>query len=187
MKELLDGGILHGECLTVTGKTIAETPFADVLAKNKGQERSNVPNFQQRSTLYPLQDGYKKHGQSGIEISDWFPHIAGNVDKLSIVRSMWTTDSNHMAQSQFHTGRNSLDGEFPTLGAWVHYGLGSLNDNLPQFVSIGKREYWNKKDGVYLGPAHDAVPLRIDPSNPLEQSSVMSATILRKILFASNM
>ncbi len=149
------------------GKTIAETPFADVLAKNKGQERSNVPNFQQRTTLYPLQVGYKKHGQSGIEISDWFPHIARNVDMLSIVRSMWTTDSNHMAQSQFHTGRNSLDGEFPTLGAWVHYGLGSLNDNLPQFVSIGKREYWNKKDGVYLGPAHDAVPLRIDPANPL--------------------
>jgi hypothetical protein len=61
-----------------------------------------------------------------------------------------------------------LDGDFPTLGAWVHYGLGSLNDNLPQFISIGTREYWNKKDGHYLGPAHDAVPLRIDPANPLD-------------------
>jgi uncharacterized protein (DUF1501 family) len=61
-----------------------------------------------------------------------------------------------------------LDGEFPTLGAWVHYGLGSLNDNLPQFISLGTREYWIKKDGLYLGPAHDAVPLRIDPANPLD-------------------
>jgi hypothetical protein len=61
-----------------------------------------------------------------------------------------------------------LDGEFPTLGAWVHYGLGSLNDDLPQFISMGKREYWNKRDGHYLGPAHDAVPLRIDPKNPLD-------------------
>jgi hypothetical protein len=61
-----------------------------------------------------------------------------------------------------------LDGEFPTLGAWVHYGLGSLNDNLPQFISMGRREYWNAKDGFYLGPAHDAVPLRIDPANPLD-------------------
>jgi hypothetical protein len=61
-----------------------------------------------------------------------------------------------------------LDGEFPTLGAWVHYGLGSLNENLPQFISMGAREYWNKKDGHYLGPAHDAVPLRIDPANPLD-------------------
>jgi uncharacterized protein (DUF1501 family) len=61
-----------------------------------------------------------------------------------------------------------LDGEFPTFGAWVHYGLGSLNDNLPQFISMGKREYWNKRDGHYLGPAHDAVPLRVDPANPLD-------------------
>ena len=55
-----------------------------------------------------------------------------------------------------------------TLGGWVHYGLGSLNDNLPQLISIGTRPYWNKKDGDYLGPAHDAVPLRIDPNNPLD-------------------
>jgi uncharacterized protein (DUF1501 family) len=48
--------------------------------------------------------------------------------------------------------------------------LGSLNDNLPQFISIGRREYWNKRDGHYLGPAHDAVPLRIDPKNPLDFS-----------------
>jgi hypothetical protein len=61
-----------------------------------------------------------------------------------------------------------LDGEFPTLGAWVHYGLGSLNDNLPQFISMGNREYWNAKDGHYLGPEHDAVPLRVDPTNPLD-------------------
>jgi hypothetical protein len=61
-----------------------------------------------------------------------------------------------------------LDGEFPTLGAWVHYGLGSLNDNLPQFISMGAREYWNLKDGHYLGPAHDAVPIRVDPANPLD-------------------
>ena len=50
----------------------------------------------------------------------------------------------------------------------MHYGLGSLNDNLPQFISIGTREYWNRRDGVYLGPSHDAVPLRIDPKNPLD-------------------
>jgi hypothetical protein len=52
----------------------------------------------------------------------------------------------------------------------VHYGLGSLNDNLPQYISMGNREYWNKRDGHYLGPAHDAVPLRVDPGNPLDFS-----------------
>ena len=152
------------------GKTIANTPFADTQDPKKlALERLVVPdaNGNQRNTLYPLQVGYEKHGESGIEISNWFPHLARNVDKLAVVRSMWTTDSNHGAQTQFHSGRHRNDGNFPTLGAWVHYGLGSLNDNLPQFISIGNREYWNKRDGHYLGPAHDAVPLRVDPKNPL--------------------
>lgn len=54
-----------------------------------------------------------------------------------LVRSMWTTDNNHGAQLQFHTGRHALEGQFPTIGSWVHYGLGSLNDDLPSFCVIG--------------------------------------------------
>ena len=46
-------------------------------------------------------------------------------------------DIDHGAQLQFHTGRNRLDGFFPTIGSWVHYGLGTLNENLPQFVVMG--------------------------------------------------
>ncbi len=56
----------------------------------------------------------------------------------------------------------------PTSARGCSYGLGSLNDNLPQYISIGNREYWNDRDGHYLGPAHDAVPLRLDPSHPLD-------------------
>ncbi len=174
----MNGGVSHMESFDpkpmlnrYAGKTIAETPFADTQDPQKlAIERLVVPdaNGNQRNKLYPLQSGFRKHGQSGIEVSNWFPYIARHVDKLAVVRSMWTTDSNHGAQTQFHSGRHQNDGDFPTLGAWVHYGLGSLNDNLPQFISIGKREYWNKRDGHYLGPAHDAVPLRIDPQNPLD-------------------
>ena len=174
----MNGGVSHMESFDpkpmltkYAGQTIAETPYADVQNPAKLKlERAMVPdaNGQQRNILFPLQTGFRKHGDSGIEVSDFFPHVANQIDQIAVVRSMWTTDSNHMAQTQFHTGRNMLDGEFPTLGAWVHYGLGSLNDNLPQFVSLGTREYWNKKDGLYLGPAHDAVPLRIDPANPLD-------------------
>jgi uncharacterized protein (DUF1501 family) len=169
----MNGGVSHMESFDpkpmltkYAGKQIGETPFAAV-EQDLSLIRTNIMNRDKRSQLYPLQIGFRKRGQSGIEVSDWFPHVARHVDKLSVVRSMYTTDNNHMAQTQFHTGRNVLDGEFPTLGAWVHYGLGSLNDNLPQFVSIGNREYWNKKDGLYLGPAHDAVPLKIDPADPL--------------------
>ena len=56
---------------------------------------------------------------------------------MAIVRSMWTTDNNHGAQLEFLSGHHLLDGCFPTVGAWIHYGLGSLNDNLPQFVVLG--------------------------------------------------
>ncbi|MDA0832779.1 MAG: DUF1501 domain-containing protein [Planctomycetota bacterium] len=174
----MNGGMSHLESFDpkpmltkYAGKTIAETPFADTQDPKKlAIERLVVPdaNGNQRNVLYPLQVGYRKRGKSGIEISDWFPHIGAHVDKLAVVRSMWTTDSNHGAQSQFHSGRHQNDGDFPNLGAWVHYGLGSLNENLPQYISIGNREYWNKRDGHYLGPAHDAVPLRIDPNDPLD-------------------
>jgi hypothetical protein len=174
----MNGGVSHMESFDPKpmltkygGKTIAETPFADVNDPKKlAIERLVAPdaNGTKHNTLYPLQIGFKKYGESGIEISDWWPRVGANVDRLAIVRSMWTTDSNHGAQSQFHSGRHMNDGEFPTLGAWVHYGLGSLNENLPQFISIGTRPYWNMRDGLYLGPAHDAVPLRIDPKNPLD-------------------
>ena len=174
----MNGGVSHMESFDpkpmltkYAGKSISETPFADTQDPKKlAIERLVVPdaNGNQRNKLFPLQVGFNKHGESGIEISDWFPNIAKHVDKLAIVRSMWTTDSNHGAQTQFHSGRHQNDGDFPNLGAWVDYGLGSLNDNLPQYISIGKREYWNKRDGHYLGPSHDAVPLKIDPMNPLD-------------------
>ena len=175
----MNGGVSHVESFDPkpeltrhAGKTIAETPFADVQSPEKLRLARvtviNDANGQQRNRLFPLQTGFRNYGQSGLQFSDWVPHIGSCADELAVVRSMYTTDDNHGAQTQFHSGRHNLDGTFPTLGAWVHYGLGSLNDNLPQFVSIGRREYWNARDGHYLGPEHDAVPLRIDPQKPLD-------------------
>ncbi|MCE2803989.1 MAG: DUF1501 domain-containing protein, partial [Gemmataceae bacterium] len=175
----LNGGMSHLETFDPkpeldkhAGKTIAESPYKDVQDPKKlAQARVTVindANGQQRNKLYPTQVKFKKRGQSGIEVSDFLPHVGGVVDDLAVIRGMWTTDDNHGAQTQFHSGRHMLDGEFPTLGAWVHYGLGRLSDNLPQFISMGVREYWNKKDGHYLGPRHDAVPVRVDPANPLD-------------------
>lgn len=175
----MNGGVSHMESFDpkpalndYAGKTIAEGPVKDAQDPEKLKLARvtviNDANGQQRNKLYPLQVGYRKYGESGIELSDWVPHVGACADDIAFIRSMYTTDDNHGAQTQFHSGRHMLDGEFPTLGAWVHYGLGSLNDNLPQFISMGNREYWNKKDGHYLGPAHDAVPIRVDPANPLD-------------------
>ena len=175
----MNGGVSHMESFDPKpeltkfgGKSIAETPYKDAQNPEKLKLARvtvvNDANGQQRNKLYPLQVGYRKYGESGIELSDWIPHVGSCIDDIAVVRSMFTTDDNHGAQTQFHSGRHMLDGEFPTLGAWVHYGLGSLNDNLPQFISMGNREYWNAKDGHYLGPAHDGIPIRVDPNNPLD-------------------
>jgi len=158
------------------GKTIPDTPFASVLESpyigNRIELVKGDANGKIYDTLYPLQVSYRKRGESGAEVSDWFPHVAECVDDMAIVRSMWTTASNHDAQLQFHTGRNRFDGFFPTIGAWVHYGLGSLNDNLPQFIVMGNKigDCCGGKatEGAdYLGPQHDGVTLSVDPNNPL--------------------
>ena len=60
-----------------------------------------------------------------------------------------------------------LDPRVPTIGAWVNYGLGTLNENLPQFICMGPR-FFDKRDGHYLGPAYDSVPLKVDPKEPLQ-------------------
>ncbi len=175
----MNGGVSHMESFDpkpeltrYAGKSIGDTPYASTQDSEKLKLARvtviNDANGQQRNKLYPLQVGFRRYGQSGIELSDWVPHMGSCVDDLAVIRSMWTTDDNHGAQTQFHSGRHMLDGEYPTLGAWVHYGLGTLNQNLPQFISMGNREYWNAKDGHYLGPAHDAVPIRVDPKNPLD-------------------
>ena len=175
------GGVSHVEsfdpkpALTrFAGKTIDETPFKDIenaeRLKNVRVVVVNDANGHHRTKLYPLQVGFRKFGESGIEVSDWFSNIASCIDDIAVIRSMWTTDNNHGAQAQFHSGRHMLDGFFPTIGAWVNYGLGTLNDNLPQFINMGPR-YFGVRDGYYLGAAYDAVPLKVDPENPLAYAS----------------
>ncbi len=172
------GGLSHMESFDpkpalnqYAGQAISETPFADVQDPEKLKKVRvvvvNDANGQQRNKIYPLQVGYKKYGQSGIEVSDWFPHIGSCIDDIAVIRSMWTTDDNHGAQVQFHSGRHMLDPRVPTIGAWVNYGLGSLNENLPQFISMGPR-FFDRRDGHYLGPAYDSIALKVDPKNPLD-------------------
>lgn len=174
----LRGGLSHMESFDpkpeltrLAGKSIGETEYSFVQdperLKNVRVVVVNDANGQQRNRLYPLQVGFRKRGQSGIEVSDWFPHIGSVIDDISVVRSMWTTDDNHGAQVQFHSGRHMLDPRVPTIGAWVTWGLGSLNENLPQFIAMGPR-FFDTRDGHYLGPAYDSVQLRVDPDHPLD-------------------
>ena len=157
------------------GKTIAETPYKGTLDSPylKKNLRELVAGLHKvHPKILPMQVGYRKRGRSGLEVSDWWPHVGDCIDDIAVVRSMWTTDNNHGAQMQFHTGRHVLEGQFPTIGSWVHYGLGTLNENLPQFVVMG-RPVADCCGGVgahganYLGPEHQGVQLTIDPKRPL--------------------
>ena len=79
---------------------------------------------------------FRKHGQSGLEISELFPRIAGFADQLCVLRSMVTDDVNHPGGClQMNTGERVATR--PSIGSWVTYGLGTENQNLPGFVAIG--------------------------------------------------
>jgi Protein of unknown function (DUF1501) len=76
---------------------------------------------------------FKKHGQSGLEISSLFPNIAQFADDLCVIRSLYTDTAAHASGClQMNTGNVQIGK--PCLGSWVGYGLGSLNDSLPSFV-----------------------------------------------------
>lgn len=78
---------------------------------------------------------FKKRGQCGTEVSDLFPHMAECVDDMALIRSMHTSHQNHYnATLGIHTG--SFTFARPSMGAWVSYGLGTENQNLPSFVVL---------------------------------------------------
>ncbi len=155
------------------GMTFQETPFPNPLESPLHDKRSRAVIEKVRdkySKIFPLQVGWKKRGDSGIEVSDWLPHIGSCVDDLAFVRNMWTTDNDHAAENQIHTGRHKLDETQPSVGAWVTYGLGSLNDNLPQFLVLGgptRADTRSSFGSYYLGPKYGGIPLAVDPKNPL--------------------
>jgi hypothetical protein len=87
------------------------------------------------NALMPSKRTWKQYGQSGIPVSDWYPHIAGHIDDIAVIRSCWANGLNHVGSvCQMNTG-DILAGR-PAMGAWATYGLGSANENLPTFVIL---------------------------------------------------
>jgi len=179
----LSGGYSHVETFDPkpeltkhAGKTFDKLPFENPLHSPKHHTRFRSVPAQEVNVrdvypiVYPMQTGFAKHGQCGVEMTDWWPHLATCADDIAFVRNMWTTDNDHFAENQFHTGRHRLDEQQPSLGAWIHYGLGTLNENLPKFVVLGgptnSTTRWSI-DSLYLGPQHAGVPFALDPKNPL--------------------
>lgn len=78
---------------------------------------------------------FRKHGESGIEVSELLPHLAKQVDDLTFIRSMHTDQFNHHpAELMMNTGFARFG--FPSVGSWLNYGLGSISENLPGYVVL---------------------------------------------------
>jgi hypothetical protein len=78
---------------------------------------------------------FKKRGQSGLEISELFPHIASIADELTVIRSLVTNSANHTPACFFVNTGFEFNG-YPSLGSWVSYGLGNESNDLPTYVVL---------------------------------------------------
>jgi hypothetical protein len=127
------GGPSHLECLDFKPelKRIDGEPFPESFTK--GQQLAQLQNtvLKARGPFV----GFQKHGKSGQEISDLFPHIAGIADDICIVRSMHTDQINHDPAHAFMNTGTSIKGR-PSMGSWLLYGIGAETENLPGFVVL---------------------------------------------------
>src|SRR5258708_3184499 len=78
---------------------------------------------------------FRKYGQSGLEVSDLFPHLGGCIADVCVIRSMHSDLPAHpQSITQMNSGR--LIAGYPSMGSWITYGLGTENQNLPGFISL---------------------------------------------------
>jgi hypothetical protein len=94
-----------------------------------------VENPQSAGALMRSPFRFVQHGQCGMWVSDALPHLAGQVDHIALIRSMFTTNLTHEPALYLIQSGRMAPGR-PTLGAWVVYGLGSENQNLPAYVVL---------------------------------------------------
>jgi hypothetical protein len=186
----LCGGVSHLESFDPkpaldehAGKRVSQTPFADALASDRNPFALRLERGAENLPLLAPQVGFARHGRCGMEISDYFPYLASCADDIAVVRSFWTSSVFHSAQLQFHTGRQPREIGLPTVGGWVSYGLGTLNDNLPQYVVLGTPTGSccggeGGYSGGYLGPRFSGVRLNLESRIPLPFVQPADPTIL---------
>src|SRR5690606_36665048 len=156
----------------------------------KGQRLTGMTSGQSSFPLVGSYYGFKQYGKSRAWISDLFPHTARIVDDLCIIKSMHTEAINHdPALTFFQTGAQV--GNRPSMGAWLSYGLGSENNNLPAFCVLLTRGRGNGQ-GVYsklwtngfLDSTHQGVVFSSgeDPILYLNDPEALEKTQRRKML-----
>ncbi len=143
------------------------------LEKNAGKVVEGTKRSKGGGKLLPSPFKFQKYGQSGIEVSELFPHVARRIDDLCIIRSMHTNTPNH-EPSLLMMNSGETQPTRPSMGSWLTYGLGSENQNLPGYVVLcpGKPvvgpQLWSNSflPGIYQGTHINNA--RVDPKNVIK-------------------
>jgi len=107
-----------------------------MLARYAGREIPvHLRTERKTGAAFPSPFAFRRHGASGIEISEIFPRLAGHADDLCVVRSMHTNIPNHEPSLMMMNCGSELLVR-PSVGSWVTYGLGTENQNLPGFIAL---------------------------------------------------
>lgn len=147
--------------------------------------------------LMPVPFRFSQHGESGLPVSELLPLTARLADELCVIRSMHTDNPNH-GPALFMMNNGTITPNRPTLGAWLSYGLGSENENLPSFVAccpgrpVRFAELWSsaflpaEHQGTYvnhsqLDPRKMIPFLSSDPSQPLPKSQRQQLDLLQQL------
>ena len=173
-----------------------------LLAKRQGEDLPPSVRMGQRLTAMTAgQDrfptaasafSFRSHGQSGTRMSDAIPHIGGMADELCLIRSLHTDAINHDPAITFFQTGFQLAGR-PSMGAWLSYGLGSENENLPGYMVLvsrgtgraaGQPLYDRLWGSGFLPTRHQGVSLRSvgDPVLYLSNPNGMSESARRRML-----
>ncbi|MEO2004979.1 MAG: DUF1501 domain-containing protein [Candidatus Poribacteria bacterium] len=128
------GGPSHLETLDYKPELVALDGEPMPASFTEGQPIAQLQGNSELKCLAP-QYGFQKHGESGQEISDAFPHLATIADDMCIVRSLQTEQINHDPAHTFMNTGTSIAGR-PSMGSWWLYGLGSEAADLPGFVVL---------------------------------------------------
>ena len=159
----------------------------------RGNQRlTTMTSGQKRFPVAPSIYKFNQHGKTGTYVSELLPHIGSVVDELAIVKSVHTEAINHDPAITYIQTGNQIPGR-PSLGAWLSYGLGTMNENLPTFVVMTPR--WSAKRDAqalysrlwgsgFLPSRHQGVALRAqgDPVLYLSNPDGVSPAARRRML-----
>lgn len=167
----------------LAGQSLPES-FGDVIT-SMGESRSPI---------LPCKRKWKQHGEGGIWISDWLPHLTRHADDIAVIRSCWADGINHSAGvCQMNTC--SILGGRPSLGSWVSYGLGTENEDMPAYVVMqdnrssvvnGPRNWGAgfmpaSYQGIRIQEGNDPIPHLNPPEGVSQNQQISKLSFLSKL------